>query len=69
MISLFAAGMYGYSIVDVAVFVVVVAAIVALVYIALRQFGVAIPAWVQQVFWVCVVAFVIIVAIRFVAGM
>lgn len=54
---------------ELAIAVVVIAAVVALVYVALRQFGVAIPAWVQQVFWIIVVAFVVIMAIRLVMGM
>ena len=56
----------GYSIGQLAILIVVIAAIAALVFIALRQFGIAIPAWVQQVFWVIVVAIVVIFAIRFV---
>lgn len=58
----------GWSVAELAIVVVIVAAVVALVYVALREFGVGIPAWVQQVFWILVVAFVVIVAIRFVAG-
>lgn len=70
MLSLFGAvNAWGWSFVDIAIFVVVVAAVVALVYVALRQFGVSIPGWVQNVFWIVVVAFVVIVAIRLVAGM
>lgn len=46
--------------------IVVIAAAVALVYVALRQFGVAVPAWVVQVFWIVVIAIVVIAAIRFV---
>lgn len=46
--------------------IVIIAAAVALVYVALRQFGVAIPEWVRQVFWIVVVAFVVILAIRLV---
>lgn len=53
---------------EIAIAVVIIAAIVALVYIALRQFGVSIPPWVMQVFWILVVAFVIIVAIKIVLG-
>jgi hypothetical protein len=58
----------GYSVAQIAIAIVVIAAIVALVYIALRQFGVAIPAWVVNVFWVLAVACVVIMAIRFIAG-
>jgi len=36
------------------------------VYVALRQFGVGIPGWVVQIFWIVVVAFVVIFAIKLV---
>lgn len=52
------------SIAELAIAVVIIAALVALVYVALRQFNIAIPAWVVQVFWILVVAFVVIFAIR-----
>ena len=42
----------------------IIAALIALVYIALRQFGIAIPPWFMQVIWVLVIAFVVIVAIK-----
>lgn len=51
---------------ELAIFIVVVAAIVALVFVALRKFGITIPDWVVSVFWILVVAFVVILAIRFV---
>lgn len=47
-----------------AIAIVVIAALVALVLIALRQFNVTIPAWVQNVGWVLIVAAVVIGAIR-----
>ena len=53
----------------VAIIVVVIAAVVGLMYVALRKFGVAIPDWVMQVFWIVVVAAVVIFAIKIVAGM
>lgn len=57
------------SIGEMAIMVVIIAAVVALVAIALRKFGVAIPDWVVQVFWVLVVAVVVIFAIRFVMSL
>lgn len=68
---MFAAVVFGYqlSIVELAIAVVIIAAVVALVYVALQQFGIAIPEWVKRVFWICVVAFVVIVAIKLVASM
>ena len=59
----------GYSLGHILIMVVVIAACVALVYVALRQFGIAIPPWVVQVFWIIVVAFVVIFAIRLVMSM
>ena len=59
--------MWGIS--EIAIAVVIVAAVVALVVIALRQFRITIPEWVIQVMWVLAVAFVIIIAIRLVARM
>jgi hypothetical protein len=59
----------GISFVQLAILVVVIAAVVALVIIALRKFGIQIPDWVIQVFWIVIIAFVIILAIKLVAGM
>lgn len=50
---------------QLAIYIVLIAAIIALVVIALKQFNVAIPQWVVHVFWVVVVAIVIILAIKF----
>lgn len=59
----------GLTLIQLATFIVIVAAICALVWIAMRQFGVQPPPWVAQVFWVVVVAFVVILAIKLVASM
>lgn len=48
------------------ILIVVIAAIVAIMYVALARFGIAIPSWVIQIFWIVVVAAVAIFAIRFV---
>lgn len=69
MNTLAAIAPWGLSIPDLAILIVAIAAIVALVFVALRQFGIAIPGWVVHVFWILVVAFVIIVAIRLVSSM
>jgi uncharacterized protein (DUF983 family) len=49
---------------EIAIAIVIIGAVVGVVYVALRQFGVAIPAWVVQIFWIVVVAIVAILAIR-----
>lgn len=60
---------WGYGLGELAILLVVLCAIIALVYIALRQFGISIPLWVQQVGWILLVAFVVILAIRLVLSM
>jgi len=57
------------GIAGIAIAIILIAAVAAIVFIALRQMGVAIPPWVIQVFWVLVVAFICIAAIRFLLTM
>jgi hypothetical protein len=57
------------SIGGILVAIVVIAAAIALVYVALRQFGISIPPWLIQVFWILVVAVVVIFAIKLVLSM
>ena len=59
----------GYSWVHLAIMVVIIAACCGLVLVAVRQFGLTIPGWLVQVFWIVVAACVIIFAIRLVASM
>ena len=59
--------LHGMSIADIAIAIVVIAAIVALVCVALRHFEITPPAWAKNVFWIIVVTVVVILAIRFVA--
>ncbi len=59
----------GWGIGEIAIAIVIIAAIVALVYVALRQFGVSIPSWVVQCFWILVVAFVVVFCIKLLIAM
>lgn len=54
------------SIGEWAIAIVTVAALVALVMIALKQFNITIPAWLQNVFWVLLAFVVIVGAIKLV---
>lgn len=56
----------GWGIGQMLIAIVIIAACCALVFVALRQFGITLPGWVVQVFWIVVVAFVVILAIRIV---
>lgn len=61
--------MIAISLPQLLIYIVIVAACIALVYVALQQFGIQIPNWVVQVFWIVVVAMVVIFAIKVVASM
>ena len=64
MLALWTGPISTWGIADFLILVVIVAACCAVTWIALKQFQVQIPPWAIQVFWVVVVAFVVIFAIR-----
>lgn len=45
--------------------VIVVAASIAILVVVLNVLGFSIPAWAMTIFWILVVAFVAVVAVRF----
>lgn len=55
----------GWGFAEFIIAIIVLAAIIAVMYVALRQFGITIPGWVIQIFWILVVCVVAILAIRF----
>lgn len=59
----------GWTIGHVCIAIVVLAGIIALMYIGLNRLGVSIPDWVVQVFWVLIVVVVIVLAIRLLMGL
>ncbi len=70
MISLLAlAPLVGWSMVDILVAIVIIAAAVGIMYAALNFFGITIPPVIIYIFWIVVIACVAILAIRFVASM
>ena len=54
---------------QVLIAIVVIAACIALVFVACRQFGITIPGWLIQVFWIVAVAVVVIFAIKLLLGL
>lgn len=54
------------SIVALAIWIIIVAAVAAIVFVACKAMGVTIPNWV--VLWIVVVAVVCIAAIKFLVG-
>ena len=69
LFALFQGGITSWSIGEIAIAIVIIAAVVALVYVALKEFGVSIPGWVVRCFWIVVICFVVIFCIRLVMGM
>jgi hypothetical protein len=69
LLALFNGPIATWSIVDILIAIVIIAACVGLMYVALQQFGVSIPPFAIKCFWIVVVAFVVIFCIRLVAGM
>lgn len=58
----------GMPIIHWIIVIIVVAAAIGIMYVALQQFGVQIPDFVVKIFWICVVAVVAILAVKFIAG-
>lgn len=56
------------GIAGLAVTVIIIAAVVAIVFVACKAMGVSIPGWVVHVFWIVVIAIVCILAIKFLVG-
>lgn len=65
MSALLAAVIGGGGIGELLVWIIILAGIVAIVYIALRQFGITIPPFVVQIFWVVICVVLAVIAIRF----
>lgn len=59
----------GLTLQNILIGIVIIAAAVALVYLALRVFEIRIPEWVVQVFWIVGAAFFVILAIKLVFSM
>ena len=58
----------GLSLIQIAIGIVIVAGVLALVVIALRQFGIQIPEWFKQCLWVVAIVLVVVVCIKLVAS-
>lgn len=58
--------LFGGGIGELAIWIIILAAVVAIVFIATKAMGVSIPSWVIQVFWIVVIAVVCIAAIKLV---
>lgn len=67
--QLFRGGMATWSLGEILIAVVILAACIGIVLVAIRAFGVQIPEWAVKIFWIVVVAVVAIFAIRLVLSL
>ena len=58
-----------YSIGQIVIFVIIIAAIIGIGLVAVRASGVAIPSWATTILWILLIAVLAILAIRFLMGM
>jgi hypothetical protein len=58
-----------WSVVSLAIFIVVVVGLAAIVYTVCRGFGIAIPDWVVKVGWIVLGVLIAVVAIQFIASL
>ncbi len=69
MVSILAQGAAGFSIVHWIIVIIVIAAVIGIMFVVLRQMGVDIPPFIVTIFWIVVAAVVGIVAIKFLLSM
>lgn len=62
----FQGGIHSWSFGEFLIAIVIIAAAIAIACVAVRAFGLTIPAWLVQIFWIVIVCCVAIFAIRFV---
>jgi hypothetical protein len=68
-IMLGAVNFAAWGIIQWAIAVVVVAGVIGIVVVCLKQFGLEIPAFVKLIFWICLCVVIGVVAIKFVASL
>ncbi len=59
----------GYGLIQWVIVAVVLAGIIGIAMVVVRQTGIGVPDWVFQILWIVLVVVVAVVAIRFLAGM
>lgn len=69
MLALLAQIAGGYSLIQIAIFVVVILGVVGIVLVVAKQMGVAIPPFIITIFWIVLAVVIGIVAIKFIASL
>lgn len=66
---LFAQAIATWGILQWAIFIIVLAGIVGVVVVIVRATGVAVPAWIYTVLWICLAVLIGVVAVKFLASL
>lgn len=66
---LIAQALGGYSLVNIALTIVILAGIIAVVVVIMKQTGMSIPPFIVTVLWICLAVVIGVVAIKFLASM
>jgi hypothetical protein len=53
---------------SIAIWIIIVSALAAIVFVALKAMNVAVPPWVLNIVWIVLVAIVAVLAIKFLVG-
>ena len=59
----------GYSLIQVIIFLIVLCGVFGILFVVMRQTGIQVPPWIITIFWIVVVCFVAIFAIRLLMSM
>lgn len=59
----------GYSLIQVVIFIIILCGVFGVLFVVMKQTGVQIPSWIMTIFWIVVVCFVAIFAIRLLMSM
>lgn len=60
---------FGLSIIQLIIVCMVIAGAIGILYVVMRQAGVAIPGWAVQIFWIVLVVIVGVVAVKLLASL
>lgn len=63
--ALLAQGIGGIGLMQMIIIAIVIAGALAILFVALKHFGIAIPPWAVSIFWIVIVVFVSVIAVKF----
>jgi hypothetical protein len=59
----------GYSLIQMIIFIIILCGVIGILFVVMKQTGVQVPPWIVTIFWIVLVCFVAIFAIRLLLSM